>query len=304
MQEKFVLTVCTASYLGQAKGMADSVILHNPGYKVVIGLADKLDLKFDRSLFQPHRLVEVHELNIPEFKEMAERYNILELSCALKTFFVGWLLQHESAGSVIYLDADILVFNSFGHAEELLSENSFLITPHITSPFPDQHLRPMEKDILKTGMFNAGFFAVTNDKAGNTIIDWWKSRMTDQAFERPKEGLNIDQNWLNFVPLYFKDAALLEHPGYNVAYWNLHERQITKQGEQFFANDEPLVFFHYSGYVMSSPKEISKHQDRTTMNGNKALEELFSKYHTTLEMNNHQGMLETPFYYKKKKRLW
>src|SRR3982750_1896014 len=93
MAEKIVVTVCTASYLAQAKGLADSVIKYNPDYKVVIGLVDKLNHDFDFNAFNPHLILQVHEMNLPMFEEMHHRYNIFELNCALKSYFVRWALD-------------------------------------------------------------------------------------------------------------------------------------------------------------------------------------------------------------------
>jgi len=299
MGEKIVVTVCTASYLAQAKGLADSVIKYNPDYKVVIGLVDKLTDDFDFSAFDPHLILQVHEMNLPMFEEMHQRYNIFELNCALKSFFVRWALDKYVPEFVIYLDVDMLLFNSFEQAEELFKEFSILITPHISKPFPEDNFRPQENDILKTGMFNAGFFGVKNDTNGNALIDWWKERMIDKGYERPKDGLNSDQNWLNFAPLYFDKVKIVKHAGFNAAYWNLHERTISKKNDIFFANGELLIFFHYSGYSMQHPDKISKHQQRFSMKDDPALTEVFKIYHDTMKKNGQEKLQDMPCYYKK-----
>ncbi len=299
MAEKIVVTVCTASYLAHAKGLADSVVKYNPGYKVIIGLVDKLNDGFDLSVYNPYVILPVHGMNLPVFEEMHNRYNIFELNCALKSYFVRWALDKYQPEFVIYLDVDILLFNSFQPAEELFNNFSILITPHITRPFPADDFRPQENDILKTGIFNAGFFGVKNDSNGNALIDWWKERMIDKGYERPKDGLNSDQNWLNFAPLYFDKVNVVKHPGFNVAYWNLHEKTITKRDNIFFANNQPLIFFHYSGYSVQYPDKISKYQQRFSMKDNPALTELFHIYSDTLKKNRQEKMQKLPNFYKK-----
>lgn len=299
MHPKVVVTVCSVNYLAHAKGLADSMIKYNPGYKVIIGLVDKLDDDFDISPYSPHTLLQVHEMNLPKFTEMYRRYNVFELNCSLKSFFVRWTLDKYKPEFVVYLDVDMLVYDSFLPVENMLKEFSILITPHITKPFPDDGLKPRENDILKTGMFNAGFFAVKNDDTGNIFINWWKDRMVDQGYERPKDGYNADQNWLNFVPLYFDKVKVVKHPGCNVAYWNFHERTIEKKGDKFFVNNEPLLVFHYSGYAVEHPDKISKHQERFSRQNNPAIRELFSIYHQTLMQNGYETLHKIPCYYKK-----
>lgn len=299
MEKKIAVTVCSAAHLAQAKGLSDSLLKHNPGYQLVIGLVDRLDGRIPATYYHPHELLEAHNLNIPQFREMVHRYTLLELSCALKYFFVDYCAKKYNTDKIIFLDSDILVFDSLEPIERRLDEFPVLITPHITKSYPDDGKRPMEKEMLKNGIYNAGFFAVKTDDTGINFLNWFKIRMTDQCYVNVKEAMNADQSWFNFIPVYFDKAGLLNHPGCNVAYWNLHEKIITKRDGKYFANDEPLVFFHYSGYSLKEPDLISRHQDRFDMKENPAINELFNIYRENLIQNRHEDMLKIPCYYQK-----
>jgi hypothetical protein len=113
----------------------------------------------------------------------------------------------------------------------------------------------------------------------------------------------VDQNWLNFVPLFFNNVQVLRHPGCNVAYWNLHERRVEKKDNDYIVNEEPLIFFHFSGYSMHQPQKISKHQDRFSMDKNPVVKELFHFYHDALVTNKHAELQKIPCVYQKKKGL-
>lgn len=299
MFNKIVVTVCTASHLAQAKALGDSLLKYNPGYKLIIGLADNLDRRVADAYYHPHELIEAGELNIPQFGEMVKRYSLLELSCALKYFFVDHVITKYNSEKIIFLDSDILVFDSLGFLENELEEFSILLTPHISTPYPDDNKRPIEREMLKNGVFNAGFFAFKCDENGKAFLGWIKSRMIDQCYVDPKRGLNADQSWFNFVPVYFNKVSIIRHPGINVAYWNLHERKVSKQGEKYLVNDQPLIFFHYSGYSTGHPSEISKHQDRISFDSSSALKELFQLYHSTLIKNDHEKMISLKCFYRK-----
>jgi hypothetical protein len=299
MAQKIVLTTCTTSYLAQAKALGDSLLRHNPDYRLVIGLVDKVDGRIEDNYWGPHELVEVHELNIPQFEEMCKRYTTLELVCATKSFFTDYLLKKYNPSQIIFLDCDILIFDSFRYIETELDSFSILVTPHVTQPFPVDEHKPREKDILKTGMFNAGFYALKNDDIANKFLSWWKVRMIDQCYERPKEGLNADQKWLNFLPFYFEKVKIIRHSGCNLAYWNYHERTVEKKNGFFFVNNESLLFFHYSGYSLKHPELISRHQDRFVMQENPAVEELFNICRQILIQNGHEALQKIPCYYKK-----
>jgi hypothetical protein len=298
--KKIVVTTCSANHLAQAKSLGDSLLLFNPDYKLVIGLVDKLENRVAPEFYYPHDLVEVEALHIPEFAEMCQRYSTLELNCALKCFFLHYTMEAYKPDILFFLDSDILVFDSLKFLEEQLVDHSILITPHITEPYPDDKHRPQEKEILKTGIYNGGFLALRNDENCQALLDWWKPRMVDQCYERPKEGLNVDQKWLELVPLYFRNVKVILHAGCNVAYWNLHQREIRKKGNNYFVNDDPLIFFHYSGYSIKHPEQISRHQDRISFEGNVELRELFQLYYRTLVANDHEKMLSLECYYQKK----
>jgi lipopolysaccharide biosynthesis glycosyltransferase len=304
MKKNIIVTTCSANHLAQAKGLGDSLLRFNPDYKLVIGLVDKLQERKPANYYAPHDMVEAHELGIPQFTEMQKRYDVFELNCALKAFFVMHAVEKYAADKVIFLDTDMLVFDSLQYLEDELDKNSILLTPHILSPFKADGKRPFEREMLKNGIFNGGFFALRNDEQGRAFLNWWKERMIDQCYVNLKEGMFVDQKWLNLAPLYFSSLKWLQHPGCNMAYWNLHERNLSKAGDRFLVNNQALLFFHFSGYSMQSPDLISRHQDRISMNENSALKELFNLYHATLLKNNHLEMLQLKCYYIRKRGLF
>ncbi len=299
MADTIIVTTCSANHLAQAKGLGDSLLQHNPGYKLMIGLVDKLAGRVTSDYCSPHELVEAHELNISEFSQMCEAYDVFELNCALKVFFAIHAFKKYKAEKVIFLDSDMLVFSSLHFVENELEKKSILLTPHILTPFKKDGKRPFEREMLKNGVFNGGFFAVKNNEEGNSFLNWWKERMIDQCYVNLKEGMFVDQKWLNLAPIFFSALGWLQHPGCNAAYWNLHERTISKKENQFYVNDEPLLFFHFSGYSMDLPHQISRHQDRVFMEDNTALKELFALYHQLLIENNHPEMRSFKCYYSK-----
>lgn len=303
MAGKIVVTTCAANHLAQAKSLGESLLRHNPDYQYIIGLADKVDGRIPESYWAPFRLIEAEALNIPEFSDMQRRYNLLELNCALKSFFLHHVMKTFEPEMLFFMDSDMLVFHDFQYLEQEIEKNSILLTPHITAPYPDDGRRPQEKDILKTGIYNAGFLGLKNDTNSLQFLKWWRSRMVDQCYERPKEGLNVDQNWLNLVPLYFDGAHILKHAGCNVAYWNLHERHLHKENGSFSVDHFPLLFFHYSGYSIHQPQVLSRHQNRVFEYV--ALPELLSIYRHELEKNNHEELLKLkPYYGRQKKKGW
>ena len=59
------------------------------------------------------------------------------------------------------------------------------------------------------------------------MLEWWEKRCLKIGFDRPCEGLFVDQLWISLVPLFFSDVIIMRHKGLNMAPWNLHERAIA-----------------------------------------------------------------------------
>ena len=63
----------------------------------------------------------------------------------------------------------------------------------------------------------------------------------------------VDQRWIDLAPSLF-DVHIVRDAGWNVAYWNLAQRPITRFGNRLEAAGRPLRFFHYSGFDPDRPR--------------------------------------------------
>lgn len=263
-------TICSINYLAQARTLGDSLRQTNPHYRYVIGLVDKLSTaNLPEELIPDYTMLEVDKIGIPDFAAMCDRYDITELNTAVKPFFIDYFYNtYPDATEVIYFDPDIIVFQPLHQLDKALTQYSLVLTPHTCSPTPDWE-RPNEQHHLNTGIFNLGFIGLRNDTTARQFVHWWKERLVYECRIDLCAGLFVDQHWVNFAPVYFDHVLVDQHLGYNVAYWNLHERFFTQaaDGQWFIHKPDsdttyPLQFFHYSGYNPDKPDEISKYQTR------------------------------------------
>lgn len=271
-------TICSINYLAQARTLGDSLRQTNPEYQYVIGLVDKLsEASLPAELIPDYPMLEVDQIGIPDFAAMCDRYDITELNTAVKPFYIDYFYKtYPEATEVIYFDPDIIIFQPLRQLDAALKQYSLVLTPHTCSPTPDWE-RPNEQHHLNTGIFNLGFIGLRNDATARQFINWWKDRLVYECRIDLCAGLFVDQHWVNFAPVYHDNILIEKHLGYNVAYWNLHERyfsqnnagdwQITESVNQ--KSDQPdgavvqlLQFFHFSGYNPDRPNEISKYQTR------------------------------------------
>lgn len=294
-------TVCSANYLPYAKSVADSFIEHNPGYEFIIVVVEP-EQHYDPAFFQPHRIMQVPTASIPEFKDMNSRYNTFELCCSLSPHMAEYLLKTNPQCDILfYLDTDIYVFGAFTEAEALLKKHSYIITPHMASTAPHPALTFFELNMLKAGVYNSGFWGLSRCNETFELLAWWKNRLSEYCYNTPEKGVFVDQIWLNFFPIYFQQGCILNNPGYNMAYWNLHERTLTVKDGNYFVNENyPLVFYHFSGYDIRKPGTLSKWQNFFSFKDLPLLKPVFEKYRIAALKNNRDNLMDlVPGYGKK-----
>ncbi len=300
---KILYTVCSANHLAHAKTMADSFAAFNKGYEVIIGLVDKVNGRFDVNDFLPYRIIEVDTMGIKGFDEMAARYTVIELNCAMKSFVAQYIFEHERPEILLYLDSDIWVRHSLEVVEEGLQSHDLLVTPHFTTPMPDNTHKPFERDLLRSGVYNAGFMAFKRKSGVTNFLHWWEGHMHTECHYNFALGMGVDQVWLNLAPVLFAGTGILSRKGANVAYWNLHERKLSEKDGQVMVNEmEPLLFLHVSGYHLAHPEILSRHQNRYDLNDLPVLKELLNTYRNEVIANGYNKYAVMPCAFSKKVR--
>jgi lipopolysaccharide biosynthesis glycosyltransferase len=292
--------------MAQAKTLGDSLKKTNPEIQYFIGLVDRLEgITFSEDHSLPYTLLEVHQIGISQFDQMCEDYNITELNTAVKPYFFSYFFnKYKQAEKVIYFDPDIIIYQHLTQLLKKLDYHSAVVTPHICSPIEDTKT-PNELHHLNTGVFNLGFCAFRRSTASLDFITWWELKLRDECKISLCEGLFVDQNWMNFVTLFLPDTYIEKDLGYNVAYWNLHERRFSQFEENYYINDTiPLIFFHYSGYDPRKPEELSKYQNRFRFDERMDLKSLFENYHTKLLENGNDYFRAFPCKYIKPEKVY
>ena len=170
-----------------------------------------------------------------------------------------------------------------------------MVTPHISGPIPDE-LAPTDMDILRSGIYNLGFLALSRCEPVDRFLQWWAKRLREYCYNDAPHGLFVDQRLADFIPSFLPGTRILNHPGYNLAYWNLHERPVTLGGTGLLAAGEPVSFVHFSGVVPGNPSVFSKHQSRHSVDSIGApLRELLESYLDALARNGQARWSGIPY---------
>ncbi len=277
-EEKIIgCTIIARNYLAQARILAKSWYQFHKG-KFYVLITDEKEKR--KEVFISVRLKDLTTINKKEVLDMAFQYDCIEFSTAIKPFFLEHLFKTGCGEAIIFFDPDIIITNSLKEITKEFLKKDILLIPHITKPFNDL-FEPTEQNILRTGIFNLGFIGVKNTKNTEHMLRWWQKRLRRYCYD--KNELFLDQKWANFMPVFFEKVSIIKHSGCNVAYWNLHEREITYKNNTYYSNDKKLLFFHFSGYHPLIPSNISKHQNRYKINElNKETKSLFEEYRKKL----------------------
>jgi hypothetical protein len=281
-------TICSNNYLAEALSLGDSLVGNGfPQNHYMIFLADIIvdDIDYDKLKY---RVIPVTSQIVKEFDSINSYYNIIELSTSIKPSIFKYLIKKYNSEEIFsYLDPDLYFTQNLEQfIVQELDNKSVLLTPHLLKPLKYKR-EPFENIFLNFGIYNLGFIAIKADKNSSDMLDWWEERTLKMGVINVKEGLFVDQLWINLVPIFFKDIKITLHPGFNVAYWNIVERELNKRENTYLINQNyPLVFFHFSSFDLSL-KKLSKRKYSALSYDSIHLNEIMMEYKLILEKNNY-----------------
>lgn len=248
-------TVVTSDYLPWVRATAASFVEHHPGGRYYVLSIDPPSAE-DRRADDPFVVLSPQDagLTAAELGWLELIYTPLELSCALKPVLLRRMLADVDAA--IYLDADMLVYDSLVEIAEQATASGLVLSPHALSPRTDPAMET-DDDLLSFGQFNAGFLAV--GRSGTEFVDWWASRLARDCpdWDPSAPRRYLDQRWLDLAVGYF-DCSICRDPGVNLARWNLHQRDLQLHGERYLVDGVPLRVFHFSAFDPANPSSIKR----------------------------------------------
>lgn len=253
-----VFTSISMNYLPKAFAMAASLRRFHTNWQIHLLINDKitredqalLDAKIAEGLIDQFVLIDA--LPIENKANWIRKHTLVELCTATKGVYLK-VLADSGADKILYIDPDMIIFNSLEPVEKRLDESAILLAPHLLD-YDDTPQAILDNEIMgamRHGTFNLGFLAINATREdGRRFVDWWYLRLRDYCYASYPNGLFTDQKWCDFVPSFFADHTILRDPGYDVASWNLNKRTLSIDGYgQMLVNEVfPLRIFHFTGY--------------------------------------------------------
>ncbi len=288
-----ICTIIAQNYLDRARLLTDSFLAQHPRGRVFVLSVDgwKQAPPSDADRFTR---VDAAALRIPHFKQMAFRYDVTELSTAVKPFWLKFLFARYDLTRLLYFDPDICFYQPFHPLWRALDEYDAVLTPHLLAPLDAGEL-PSELDILKSGVYNLGFIGLKKTARVDTLLDWWGERLEKECLHDTARGYFVDQRWADLIPAYCPRTHIWRDETYNVAYWNLSQRKLACEKGTWRINGKPLTFFHFSGYKPDTPTQLSTHFKRALPTDTPALTELLREYGNALRARGYTEVKGIPY---------
>lgn len=275
-------TIVAHNYLPLARVLARSFLKWHPEASFSVVVVDH-PIETRTLGDEGFRVIPITEIDFGDegFEFMATAYDVTEFATSMKPFALQHLLR--DADCAFYIDPDIVLYERLDELVELTLSAGITLTPHCLLPIEMDDAEPSQAAIMGAGVYNLGYIGVA--RAASDFLAWWAARLRRWALIDPAEQLFTDQRWIDLaVPVF--SPHIVRNPAYNVAYWNLDQRVLTREGERYFVNGEPLRLFHFSGYDPKAPHWISKYQldaPRVLMSSQPVLAELCAEYEVALE---------------------
>lgn len=197
-----------------------------------------------------------------------------------------WIVDHllnKGYNKVLYLDSDMLTYQSLEHLFNILKKKSAVVFPHITEPYPEDGKSPSMENIVWAGNYNSGLLGFSKTSKTLRFLSWWKSMCENKAEVDVSKGHYSEQNWLRFINEFLgPDCFVNFHSGYNLAHWNFYQRGLYKnENHGWYTKDGPLVVAHFSSLCVDT-SWVSCNQNRVKLKPEDPMFQLVSEYKAML----------------------
>jgi hypothetical protein len=156
----------------------------------------------------------------------------------LSPFLCGEALKRTHDGEdAIYLDADMFFYSDPAEAIDQAVGAEVAIVEH---RFP-ANLSFLER----FGRFNVGWIMFKHGEVASRCVARWQAQCLDWCFSIVEDTRFADQKYLDAWPREIKSLVIIDHPGVNLAPWNVARHRLSMDGTTILIDDRRLIFFHF-----------------------------------------------------------
>jgi hypothetical protein len=232
-----------SNYLPQGLALYHSLARHVRDFTLIILCLDEeverklRGLCLDRLRLIPLDTLEQTDARLPKLRAELRR---AEFCFTVKPCLCRYIFDTMAdVDFLTYLDSDIAFFGSYEPLMREIGDSDAMVSPHRFAP----HNRWRER----WGLNNAGCVGFRRSTGGQACLAWWHERCMEWCRDYIDGDRFADQLYLQTMAANFPNVCQLQHPGANLAPWNLREDHLAWDGTQVLVQEQPLVFYHFSG---------------------------------------------------------
>ena len=237
-------TYFDSAYLARGMVMLRSLRRHDPSARILALALDELCARVLCGAFSGDvQVIETETLHaaFPELRPIRQQRSrwayYATQKPALALFTMG---GQPPPAAVTYIDADTWFFSDPSAMLYEIGTASVGISPH---RFPASH-----QSLAVYGRYNAGCIYWRNDETGRRCLADWRDdclRWCEEAVE--SGGRFMNQGYLNSWLERYRGVHIVQHPGLNLAPWNVDGHMLAEDGGHVTVDGASLVFYHFSG---------------------------------------------------------
>jgi hypothetical protein len=191
------------------------------------------------------------------------------------------LNKYSDIDILLYLDADVYLFNSLEPLYNEFGNSSIGICPH--------RLHPIVKRLTKNhGIYNVGVNLFRNNLVGKKCLNDWKQECESWYKGKPGYNLNYfsDQIFLDKWPEKYSEVKVIQHIGIDVAPWNAANYKFRKENNILYVNDFPVIIYHFSSLKRIAEKKWNANTIIYMASVKSVLLEMYINYINEVETND------------------
>jgi hypothetical protein len=244
MMTRYFCTYFDHRYFDRGVAMYESLRRHCPQAQLfVLCLSEECHAALTRLSLPglvPIALADFEAANPALAGARADR-SLIEYYFTCTPWLLDWLLRDRTGIDVLtYLDGDLYFFSDPEPIFEAFERHSTLIIEH---RFP-----PQTQTQAVYGRFNVGWLSFRRDGDGLACLAWWRDRCLEWCYDRLEGDRFADQKYLDRFPELFHGVLVLDHPGANLAVWNMANHRLEARGGGILVDGWPLIFYHFHNF--------------------------------------------------------
>ena len=254
-------TIVARNYLAQAQVLVDSFRKHHPDGTIDVLLID--DPATERPQVDGADVLMIDEIGIDAGRPRADDGRLrADRDRHGREAVAATRLLDRGFDHAVYFDPDISIERPIAELPGPCREHSIVLTPHLTEPMPRDGGLPFGADTCcspaPTTSASSGWATPSRHagcSTGGAPASPRTPTSTSSTASSPTSASSTSSRPVR--------AHLVKDPSWNVAYWNLATRPLTRGADGgLLVAGHPLTFVHLSGYSPRQPHLLSKHQGR------------------------------------------